>query len=510
MKLNYTSVHIILFLLSFILFLSAILYTPSFFYDLAQSLSADGVCSSCHIEHFLLFRTFLYSLAFLSFFISILFYFCYNTIIENIKKLIQLFFTSKNLWFLLFSIGIILRFGLFLTTPPTMGYDNHIEEILFIYENGVLPLPNECWECFHPPLYYLIGATGLQLFIPILSISFYWKLLQFFSFSLSIATIYLIWRMLLLLFSSNKIRILCFSIAVFLPRSIYTGIMLSNDALSIFFLTLFYYFLILYHKTKSNKLFFAVCFTACFGIVTKLSLLFIVPFFSLYLIFFEKQFTKKIITLFIFFLFVFFSLGPFLYNNYVHYGTLIVGPELFFEHTAGPYYTGIESITSFHFVHLLFHPIIHPTTETSFFTSIFADSWYDFNTVYVLVNSINYIFAPFIYILALVPTLFFIFGLISSFFSSKDEMNYIFLFTFLFHIIFLITYFILTPVYSVKASYLLGSMITILYFFGRGWIFIFSGRLLFKNYENYATIGLIALYGTIIIHFIVLMCSLVF
>ena len=50
--------------------------------------------------------------------------------------------------------------------PPNIGFDAryHADYIEYVQKHGALPLPNEGWEMFQPPLYYVISAAALSLF----------------------------------------------------------------------------------------------------------------------------------------------------------------------------------------------------------------------------------------------------------------------------------------------------------------------------------------------------------
>jgi 4-amino-4-deoxy-L-arabinose transferase-like glycosyltransferase len=71
-------------------------------------------------------------------------------------------------WTLL-AAAIVLRALLALYSPTPFGYvfDYYHEAIQLFYENGRLPIAADCWQCYHPPLYYLLGlpfyAAGVWL-----------------------------------------------------------------------------------------------------------------------------------------------------------------------------------------------------------------------------------------------------------------------------------------------------------------------------------------------------------
>jgi hypothetical protein len=66
---------------------------------------------------------------------------------------------------LLFVVGVwlLLFWNNARLLPFHAGFDanEHLKYINYIQENKALPLPNEGWEMYQPPLYYLIGALSL-------------------------------------------------------------------------------------------------------------------------------------------------------------------------------------------------------------------------------------------------------------------------------------------------------------------------------------------------------------
>ena len=56
-------------------------------------------------------------------------------------------------------IGAALRLALVLWSPTPFGYiwDYYHEGVRILYEQGRLPASTECWQCYHPPFFYLAG-----------------------------------------------------------------------------------------------------------------------------------------------------------------------------------------------------------------------------------------------------------------------------------------------------------------------------------------------------------------
>lgn len=63
------------------------------------------------------------------------------------------------LWTLV-GVGVALRVPLVWGCPLPFGYvyDYYHESIELFYTKGRLPVATDCWQCYHPPLYYILGV----------------------------------------------------------------------------------------------------------------------------------------------------------------------------------------------------------------------------------------------------------------------------------------------------------------------------------------------------------------
>ncbi len=59
----------------------------------------------------------------------------------------------------LLGAALVLRICLVTFSPTPFGYiwDFYYLGVRFLYAHGRLPLPSNCWQCYHPPLFYLLG-----------------------------------------------------------------------------------------------------------------------------------------------------------------------------------------------------------------------------------------------------------------------------------------------------------------------------------------------------------------
>lgn len=59
-------------------------------------------------------------------------------------------------------IGMALRIAAGIVTPAKHAYDDHMEPTRIIVMQGRLPQPKDCWSCYQPPLYYVLSAAVFQ------------------------------------------------------------------------------------------------------------------------------------------------------------------------------------------------------------------------------------------------------------------------------------------------------------------------------------------------------------
>jgi len=157
----------------------------------------------------------------------------------------------KSIFILFFILGSLLRILLCWSNPPGNFFDNHFDPILLIMKTGAIPGKNDCWQCYHPPVFYRISAmAGHVAMHMVVKFS---QLLKFFQFVvcfygiLTLGILYLILNKLPL---SNFSRLLAFGTACFLPRHIYMSAINSNDTISYLFVALSIYLLLIVIERK--------------------------------------------------------------------------------------------------------------------------------------------------------------------------------------------------------------------------------------------------------------------
>jgi hypothetical protein len=121
--------------------------------------------------------------------------------------------------------GIGLRVVVFLFQQP-FNNDSHADVIAYFINTGRLPTIPGISQAYHPPLYYLVAVPWIVLAG--------WKGVQAFSLALSIANLYVLYRLVrdTLLIAPHAIRVLCLLVAALLPPFVLFGNYISNDALA--------------------------------------------------------------------------------------------------------------------------------------------------------------------------------------------------------------------------------------------------------------------------------------
>jgi 4-amino-4-deoxy-L-arabinose transferase-like glycosyltransferase len=175
----------------------------------------------------------------------------------------------KSLFILFFISGGLLRILLCWSNPPGNFFDNHFEPILLIMKTGAIPGKDDCWQCYHPAVFYWISAMAghVATYLGIVSLP---RLLKFFQLVVcfyGILTLVMLYLILNKLPLSNFSRLLAFGTACFLPRHIYMSAINSNDTISYLLVALTIYLLLVAIEKK-----FPFFLLSSLGIVISVSL----------------------------------------------------------------------------------------------------------------------------------------------------------------------------------------------------------------------------------------------
>src|SRR5947208_5431514 len=114
--------------------------------------------------------------------------------------------------------------------PFHAGFDSkeYLKYINYIQERRVLPSPNEGWEMYQPPLYYLIAAASLSACKLSINDSSSVLVLRLFGAFLGIAQFVFVFLSLRLLFPTRT-AVIALLLAAFLPMHLYLAHYVTNE-----------------------------------------------------------------------------------------------------------------------------------------------------------------------------------------------------------------------------------------------------------------------------------------
>lgn len=181
----------------------------------------------------------------------------------------------------------------------THDVDGHIDYINYISVNHSLPDADQCWQCYQPPAYYIMGALVSR-------VSQFINLNQ--NFGLQIFSLFL--SFLFLVFSAKtakeilpnkKLLAVTVSLMSFWPSGIIHSIRIGNDSLYYAFYAIGFYFVIKWYQEEKNKDFYMASVLSVLSLLAKSSGLILVSIFIISLIYKfiksdeRKKFLKKIL-----------------------------------------------------------------------------------------------------------------------------------------------------------------------------------------------------------------------
>src|SRR5213079_493623 len=140
---------------------------------------------------------------------------------------------EKTLLLILAGLCLLLFWNNSRLLPFHAGFDSkeHLKYINYIQERRVLPSPNEGWEMYQPPLYYLIAAASLSACNLSINDSSSVLVLRLFNAFLGIAQFVFVFLSLRLLFSARAAFIGPL-LAAFLPMHLYLAQYVTNEMLA--------------------------------------------------------------------------------------------------------------------------------------------------------------------------------------------------------------------------------------------------------------------------------------
>ena len=149
------------------------------------------------------------------------------------------------------SLGVILRVIVWAANPPNNCLDDHLEPIAKYAIEGWRPNPKSCWQCYQPPVYYVVSATVLRATTYLTDHAMAaatssrarrvieWKAVQAVSALASVGTMMLTHLILWLWYPSDRhLCRLALLILAILPVDIYAAGFIGNDAMLVCWSTL--------------------------------------------------------------------------------------------------------------------------------------------------------------------------------------------------------------------------------------------------------------------------------
>src|SRR5438477_12518736 len=144
------------------------------------------------------------------------------------RHMIVLLLVIGSLWVLLFSNNAALA-------PFVQGFDapEHLAYIKYVQERHALPLPNEGFEMFQPPLYYFLSAVALSLCGVSVDVHSGIVVLRFLTLIFGLLQLILVFLSLRLIFPGRlAAQLVGLALAAFLPMQIYLSHYVTNETLA--------------------------------------------------------------------------------------------------------------------------------------------------------------------------------------------------------------------------------------------------------------------------------------
>ncbi len=270
--------------------------------------------------------------------------------------------------------------------PPDNAFDNHFEPISLIMQSGTIPAKNACWECFQPPVFYMLSAEiGRLAFDMGAKSPQVKKLLQFICCFYGILTILVIYLIINKFPLSRLSKLISLGLACFLPRHIYMSAMHSNDTMSYLFVAICIYILIInIERNFPLRSLILLSLVISITIFIKYNTLLVIPIslvvFMIGFINLPKANRKKNVLLFCLTLFIPLSiLSTYMFFNVKNYGKVLpINYEILNDRLASQPRDEVRvSFLNFKPWESIATPILSAGHLSSFWTLIYSGMWFD-------------------------------------------------------------------------------------------------------------------------------------
>jgi len=424
-------------------------------------------------------------------------------------------FTPKRVLIICIMLWII---G-FINNAPKMpiadhGYDvkGHLDYVKYIIAHKSIPLANQGWESYQPPLFYLVSAVIVSLNRLFLSSSQALESLKVVPFLCGIGQIILIYFASRRVFPGSHTKQSLSVIAMtMIPMNIYISSYFSNESLSALLMSLAILttIIILYSDRGSLMLYCSLGLVIGLALLAKFTVLTILPIIFLVLLYKllsedKHPITKIGLNLGIMFLLIAVISGWFYVRNWLHFSKALVGnwdclPNSRFScwwqdpgfHTynyfcqfgkvfTAPFFAGTYSLID------------------SIYSTFWGDAFIGSRTEHIYSPPWNYEYMSAVYILAIPATLLIIvgaIGAIGNIIKYKDHKIWLLLLGSFFAAVYSIIYMnLLLPFYGqAKAFYGLGAILPIglIFVFGFDWLdrWVSSKKLFLLRIVLYGWLG---------------------
>lgn len=285
-----------------------------------------------------------------------------------------------------------MRLLLFVYNRAENSYDNHLETISYYAQHQHRPPPAACWQCYQPPLYYVVAAGVYQAALRVSNSTYRaWKAVQGINTILSWATLALIILLIRKCFADHPLLALVLAaVAAALPRDIYASAIISNDYLLVFLTTCSVWVYLLHVARPVAGSLVGLCVLAAACALTKQHGLLVLLLPGSLLLRRARQqspFQGRPLlqpSVLLCFLLLGIGVSDALWK-YQQTQFLLVSNQHFFPLT-DPQLPGsirLLDLHSFRIPALLRHPALSDATSSSYWTVLFANTWFDYDLLFV-------------------------------------------------------------------------------------------------------------------------------
>jgi Tfp pilus assembly protein PilF/4-amino-4-deoxy-L-arabinose transferase-like glycosyltransferase len=308
-----------------------------------------------------------------------------------------------------------------------LGFDAaaHIKYIQYLFVRHAVPLANQGWQAYQPPLFYVLSALLLSWARLVLSNQVAQMTLKIIPFLSGLGQIFVAYFTGRMVFVDDKNKqMLCTAFAALIPMNIYMSHYISNEPTSALLIALVILVAIMILRQKSSvKLVCILAVLAALALLTKFTAFVVLPVVAmvlLYKLISEERttFIRAAGYLGLTVAIIFILAGWFYLRNWVDFGKPLVGnwdPVLSFNWWQDP---GFHTYGYFcRFGDVFTAPWL--SGFSSFFDSFYATFWGDSllggRSTYILGPPWNYEYIAVVYMLAVPATLLIIFGALQAF-----------------------------------------------------------------------------------------------